>query len=158
MGPVRPCDGNWENIKYTLRSIWECHVKQSRDQFTQSKLRTNTHSCTIFAWSALRSFLTKVTLEGVFFFFCKQNTCKSVMWSVEQISTAAFISAHSVSFGPGNASTSSFSGHTLQAGGSLSSKGARRSDGSLLCCVEKKNEPICLTGILYKESKEHIYS
>lgn len=60
------------------------------------------------------------------------------MWSVKQISTAACSSTHSVSFWPGNASTSSFSGHTLKAGGSLRSKGARRSDGSLLCTREEK--------------------
>lgn len=96
---------------------------------------TITYSCTIFAWSTLRSFLSNVTLQGFFF---QQHTCKSVMWTVNPISTVACGSTHSVSLRSRNTSTSSFSGHTLQSGRSLSSKGTRWSDGSLLCTKKEK--------------------
>lgn len=57
----------------------------------------------------------------------------------------SFLNTDSVSLGSGNASTSSFSGHTLQAGGSLCSSATSRPDGSLFAKQINKFSHGCST-------------
>lgn len=93
-----------------------------------------THSATIFTGGALRSFLSNVTLRQLKR-WKNQSDDRTPVLALEVRQSS--VNTDSVSLGSRNASASSFSRHSLQAGGSLCSSATSRPDGSLFARADQ---------------------